>query len=262
MYPIREIRYEEIQNKKLGKMYLVVQITSVEMMIGEGDILEKSKIYIMYGLDILGKRTIIGIYIEEKEDTRYWIEQFEKIKQRGLKKILYVSTEKNKRLEQAIKIVYNPIIKASIDEKVEKIADYTQKRWKAEGERELVKAYLAETEAEYREKMEEIKEKYKENEIGMILIREFEKHIEKDIKEESKEVRHLISSYSTKKKMKQIIKRAEKENKEIRSIEELFDKKKEYFAMFERTRSYSKEKWTKLLNEIYKEKYEEIKEYV
>lgn len=262
MYPIRDTSYEEIQNKKLDEMYLVIQITSVEMMIGEGDILEKSKIYIIYGLNILGKRTIIGIYVENKDDTRYWIEQFEKIKQRGLKKIIYVSTEKNKRLEQALKIVYNPIMKESIDEKVEKIANYTQIKWKADGERELVKAYLAENLEEYKEIIKQIKEKYKENQIGTILINEFDKHIEKDIKEETRAVRHLICSYHTKKRLKRILKRTEKENKEISSIEELFELKREFFSTFEKTRTYSKEKWTKLLNDLYKEKYEEIKEYV
>lgn len=262
MYEKREIKYEEMQNKKLKEMYVVMQITSVEMMIGEGEILERTKIYIIYGVDILGQKTIIGIYEENKEDTRYWIEQFERMKQRGLKKILYVSAEKNKRLEQGLKLVYNAKIKESIDEKVEKIARYTQTRWKSEGERELVKVYLSETEEEYKERMEEIKEKYKENKIGTILIEEYEKQIEKEIKEEAREVRYLISSYGIKSRMKRILKKAEKENKEIRSIKELYEKKREYFEMFERTRSYSKKKWTEILNEMYKEKYEEIKEYV
>ena len=66
-----------------------------------------------------------------------------------MQKILYVSTERNKRLEQAFKIVYNPIMKISISEEVEKIAKYTQFKWKSDGERELVKAYISETEEEY-----------------------------------------------------------------------------------------------------------------
>ena len=48
----------------------------------------------------------------------------------------------------------------------------------------------------------------------------------------------------------------------IKDIEEFFEKKKEYFSTFEKTRMYSKPEWTKILNELYKEKYEEIKEYV
>lgn len=175
---------------------------------------------------------------------------------------MYVSTEKNKRLEQAFKIVYNPIMNISISEEVEKIAKYTQFKWKAEGERELVKAYLSETEEEYYKQMKDIKEKYKTNEIGLVLIKEFEKNTEKDIKAIPKVIRHLICSYSIKRRTTNIAVRLMKEYTEIKDIEDFFEKKKEYFSTFEKTRMYSKPEWTKILNELYKEKYEEIKEYV
>ena len=190
------------------------------------------------------------------------MDQVEKIKNRGLKKILYVSTERNKRLEQAFKIVYNPIMKISISEEVEKIARYTQFKWKSEGERELVKVYLSETEEEYYKKINEIKEKYKTNKIGIVLIEEFEKNTEKDIKEIPKEIRHLICSYSTKSKVINIAVKLMKEYDEIKDIEDFFEKRKEYFSTFEKTRMYSKAEWTEILNQLYKEKYEEIKEYV
>lgn len=175
---------------------------------------------------------------------------------------MYVSTERNKRLEQAFKIVYNPIMKISISEEVEKIAKYTQYKWKSEGERELVRAYLSETKEEYYKQMDEIKEKYKTNEIGLVLIKAFEKNTEKDIKAIPKVIRHLICSYSIKRRTTNIAVRLMKEYDEIKDIEDFFEKKKEYFSTFEKTRMYSKPEWTEILNQLYKEKYEEIKEYV
>ena len=53
-----------------------------------------------------------------------------------------------------------------------------------------------------------------------------------------------------------------KEYDEIKDIEDFFEKKKEYFSTFEKTRMYSKPEWTEILNQLYKEKYEEIREYV
>ena len=179
-----------------------------------------------------------------------------------MQKIIYVSTERNKRLEQAFKIVYNPIMKISISEEVEKIAKYTQFKWKSEGERELTKAYLSETEEEYYKQMEEIKEKYKNNEIGSVLIKEFEKNTEKDIKEMPTVIRHLICSYSVKRRTQNRAVRLMKEYDEIKDIKDFFEKQKEYFSTFEKTRMYSKKDWTEILNRLYKEKYEEIKEYV
>ena len=208
-----------------------------------------------------GGKTIIGLYKEDTNNSRYWLDEIEKIKRRGLKKVIYVSTENNKKLEQAFKIVYNPIVEISIGEQVEKIATYTQYRWKSAGERELVKAYLSETEEEYEEKMKEIKEKYKNNQIGLMLIKEFEANAQKRIKE-PKEIRHLICSYSTKLNLKRMIVNVQNEYEEIKDLEDLFEKRREYFSTFERTRIYSKLEWTGILNELIKTKYEEIKEYI
>ena len=53
-----------------------------------------------------------------------------------------------------------------------------------------------------------------------------------------------------------------KEFEEVEDLKDLVEKRKEYFSTFEKTRIYSKEKWTQMLNQIYETKYEEIKEYV
>lgn len=63
----RQTNYEEIQNKKLKEFYVVVQMVSTELLLGEGIILEPSKVIMLYGLDILGYRTILGIYIKMKK---------------------------------------------------------------------------------------------------------------------------------------------------------------------------------------------------
>lgn len=262
LYPKRKINYEELKTRKLQEFYVIIHLVTLEMFIGEGNLLEKSKINFMYGLDIHGRKSLIGLYIEDKENNRYWLNELEKIKKRGLKKVLYVAIESNRRLEQAFKIVYNPIIKYSINEEVARIAKYTQYKWKATGEQELVHAYLAENEQEYNKKIDALKEKYKENHIGLMLIKEFEEKMRKHIKEESVEVRHLVCSYTTKRRIKQELSRLEKQYSSIKNLEEFVEVNADYLGMFERTRIYAKEKWTRLLNEIYRIKYEEIKEYI
>lgn len=262
LYPKRKINYEEIINRKLKEFYIVIQVISIELFIGEGILLEKSKVNMMYGLDIHGRRDLIGLYIEEKENNRYWLEEIEKLRRRGIKKVIYISTEGNKRLEQAFKIIYNPEVRISINNEVEKIAKYTQYRWKSIGEQELVKLYMSESENEYNERLKELKEKYKENNIGLKLIEKFEEKIRYKVLNEPIEIRHMICSYSCKRKLKQVMQRAEKEFDEIKSLEDLVEKEREYFLLFENTRTYSKEKWTNLLNKLCREKYEEIEEYI
>ena len=52
----RRTNYEEITNKKLKDFYTVIQVVTAEIALGEGAILEKSKIYMMYGIDIVRRK--------------------------------------------------------------------------------------------------------------------------------------------------------------------------------------------------------------
>ena len=52
----RRTNYEEITNKKLKDFYTVIQVVTAEIALGEGTILEKSKIFMMYGIDIVRRK--------------------------------------------------------------------------------------------------------------------------------------------------------------------------------------------------------------
>lgn len=52
MHALKKTNYEEIMNKKLEEFYVIVQIVSIVLPIGEGNILEKSRVYIIYGINI------------------------------------------------------------------------------------------------------------------------------------------------------------------------------------------------------------------
>lgn len=260
-FPRRKTCYEEIQNKKLKEFYVVIQVVTFDMMLGKKPVLELSKVYMIYGIDILGRRTIIGIYKEDKENTRYWLNEIENIKMRGLKKVAYVSIEKNNRLEQALKIVYNPEIRESINEKVERISKYVSRKAAIIDEQDITRAYVAETLEEYEKLMAEIEDKYKENAIGSLLLKKLREQTDKDIKE-PRQIRHIINSYATKRKIKLRMQKLGREYEEIENIEDLVEKSKEYFSMFERTRIYSKKQWSDILNVIYELKKEEIQEYI
>lgn len=55
-YPIRETNYKEIMEKRLSEFYVAVQIVSFMLPLGEKCILEKSRIYMLYGIDIIRKK--------------------------------------------------------------------------------------------------------------------------------------------------------------------------------------------------------------
>lgn len=61
IYPIRENYYEEIKNKKLEEFYIVIQILTIEIALGEREVLEKSKVYILYGINLIRKENNIRL---------------------------------------------------------------------------------------------------------------------------------------------------------------------------------------------------------
>ena len=60
-YPIRENYYEEIKSKKLEEFYIVIQILTIDISLGEKEVLEKSKIYMLYGINLVRKENNIRI---------------------------------------------------------------------------------------------------------------------------------------------------------------------------------------------------------
>lgn len=60
-YPIRENYYEEIKSKKIEEFYIVIQILTIDIALGEKEVLEKSKIYMLYGINLVRKENNIRI---------------------------------------------------------------------------------------------------------------------------------------------------------------------------------------------------------
>lgn len=259
---VKQTTFNELQNKKLEKCYVIIHVVTVKMPIKRKENIENVLIYIFYGVTLTGRKTIIGIYEENKNDNRFWLEKLEYIRSRNLEKVLFVSMEQNKKLEQAFKILYNNIkIIPSASKIVSCIAIFTHYHWQCDSEREMIKSFLAEDSKECEEILSTIKEKYKENKVAVMLVDKHSNDIKSYYKYE-KEFRHLFCSYFTIKIMTNNILRLNKTITVFESIESIFEKLLEYYTVFEQTRSYTKKEWVLILNEVYSKFATEIEEYI
>ena len=259
---LRKTTINELLNKKLDKFYVIVHIVTVKMPIKKNENIINTNIYIIYGVDIRGQKTVLGIYKENKNDNRFWLEKLEYIKSRNLEKILFVSMEPHKKLEQAFKILYNnvKIIPSAINI-VKNIAKFTQYGWQSESEREIVNAFLCDNIEECEELLNILKEKYTDNKVAIMLIDKYTNEIKEYYKYE-KGFRHLFCSYFTIQRMIYQILRINKKAKVCDNLEMIIENLLEYYTLFENTRSYKKKEWVIILNEIYLKYGEEIGEYI
>ena len=127
--------------------------------------------HLLYGIDILGYRQVLGIYFNNTHDNRFWLEKFEDLKARNVEKILFFISPDNKNLERCIKIIYNDVkIVYSPDNIFQKITQFFAEHPSRKMQISLKNLFLAETEEEYKRDLKFFKDFYVDNKLIMILL--------------------------------------------------------------------------------------------
>lgn len=85
---------ETWRNRKLKPMYVFTYADCIYVPIKNDDITTTKKaIYIIIGVDTQGYKEILGMWIDETESASFWNNVFEDLKERGVKDILYMSSD-------------------------------------------------------------------------------------------------------------------------------------------------------------------------
>lgn len=96
----------EWQNRKLEAFYPFVYVDCLYAPVKKDLISEKTAIYVMLGINKLGKKDVLGIWINQTESATFWTSVFEEIKDRGVQDILFVSMDGLMGLSEAIEKIF------------------------------------------------------------------------------------------------------------------------------------------------------------
>ena len=119
----------ECSKKKLDETYLVIYAIKNEVNIKKGDLIEKSNIYTLVGIDIKGFRQFLNIYQDRENNKRFWLDCFEGLKSRGLKNILFLAVDDNKNMKRTAKIAFPDVIFVdSLTDIIPKFNKYTSEK--------------------------------------------------------------------------------------------------------------------------------------
>ena len=67
----------------------------------------KSKtVYSVLGIDLEGKKDLLGLWISETENAKYWLKVLTDLRNRGVKDILIITSDDLPGIEDAIAAVY------------------------------------------------------------------------------------------------------------------------------------------------------------
>ena len=97
---------KEWQERPLEEVYAVVYLDAIHFHVrSEGRIIKKA-VYIALGIDMDGKKDILGMYVGENESAKFWLSVLNGLRNRGVKDILIACIDGLAGFVQAIEAVF------------------------------------------------------------------------------------------------------------------------------------------------------------
>ena len=84
---------EKWKNRKLKSMYVFTYADGLYIQIKDDLTTTKRAVYVIIGVDVNGYKDILGLWIDKTESANFWSNVFEDLKERGVKDILYMSSD-------------------------------------------------------------------------------------------------------------------------------------------------------------------------
>ena len=101
---IEEVR--QWQQRPLDKLYTIVYLDALRVNSREEGVVEKKAVYIALGINIEGKKEVLGLWIADNEGARFWTGILNELKNRGIEDILIACIDGLSGFQEAINTVY------------------------------------------------------------------------------------------------------------------------------------------------------------
>jgi putative transposase len=181
---LQDISYKvnEWRNKKLDPCYFCLNIDCTYITIRDNKDINSHKIpvYVAVGTNLKGTKEILGIYLGNEDEnknlidelyndniaeaTSFWLNVFEDLKERGIEKILYCSSDGLAGIENAIKSSFDGIFyQRCVVHIIRNLKSYTNKSNCTEVINDFKNIYTSQTKDLAIESWNEFKEKYENN---------------------------------------------------------------------------------------------------
>lgn len=246
---MKKITMVDCSKQRLCETYLVVYAIKNEVNIKKGDYIDPSYIYTLVGINQKGIRQLINVYQDRVNNNRFWLDNFEGLKARGLKNILFLSVDDNKNLKRCAKVAFPTVTFAdSVTDIIPKFYKYSLDRDQKKVSRRLYSLYTQNSLEEFKNIFTEFSQTYN-NAIQKKLIEKYLNNIE-NIYKMSVNIRKLIFKHSANMYLYDKIRLTFNQNKSyIESTDEILEKIgsiNEYFGFT----SFKKNEWAAMLNDL------------
>ncbi|BET38431.1 IS256-like element ISSoEn2 family transposase [Spiroplasma ixodetis] len=94
------------QNRPLESVYPIVYFDCIVVKVRQDKRIINKSVYIALGVDLEGKKDVLGLWISENEGSKFWLSNFTEMKNRGLNDILIACSDNLTGMSEAIQSVY------------------------------------------------------------------------------------------------------------------------------------------------------------
>jgi len=94
------------QNRPLDAVYAIVWMDGIVFKVREGSRVIDKTVYIAIGLNIEGKKEVLGMWLGKNESASFWLTVLTDLKARGVKDILITATDNLKGFTETIRSVF------------------------------------------------------------------------------------------------------------------------------------------------------------
>jgi len=152
---------EEWKSRPLEEVYYFTFLDAIHFSVKEDKSIVKKAAYVVLGVNGVGKKDILGIYIGANESSKFWLMVLNDLKNRGVKDILIASLDGLPGFTDAIRSVFPKTdVQRCIIHQIRYTLTYVSYKDKKEFAKDLKLIYTASSEEEGYNELQELKEKW------------------------------------------------------------------------------------------------------
>ncbi len=134
----------EWQQRPLDDMYPVIFLDALVLKIREGGAVQRKACYLALGVTVEGERDVLGIWFQETEGAKFWMQVLNDLKQRGVGDILICCVDGLKGFPEAIEAIYpQTVVQTCVVHLIRHSLKYVPRREREQVARDLKPIYTA-----------------------------------------------------------------------------------------------------------------------
>jgi transposase-like protein len=147
--------------RPLDKVYPFIYLDAIHYKVKEDGRYISKAFYTVLGVNLDGKKEILGLYLNESEGAKFWLQVLTDLSNRGVKDILIASVDGLKGFPEAINSVFpDTEVQLCIVHQIRNSLKYVGSKYQKQFADELKKVYQAFTKEEAENELDKLEEKW------------------------------------------------------------------------------------------------------